>query len=96
VARKNILRKENETMKTDEAIDNISELFVRAYEQNPNNPSVYIDADDMKKPGVSDQISEWRARKMIVPFAGAPTIFQCTGDGYLFLRDRVTARRAIP
>jgi hypothetical protein len=79
-----------------EVIDRIRELLVRAYRERPGNPIVVLSAEELKDPEVSDQVVDWRARSLAVPFEGSPNILRCTGEGYLFFRDRVAARRAIP
>jgi hypothetical protein len=83
-------------MKAAEVIDKIMELLVRAYKERPGGPIVVIGTEDLKDPEVLDQVAEWRARNLAVPFESSSTILRCTAEGFLYLRDRVTARRAMP
>jgi hypothetical protein len=91
LVRKSLLREEAKMNITDK----IEDLLVRAYRERPGNPIAVIGTEYLKDPEALDKVTDWRVRKLAVPFDGALHILLCTDAGFPYFRDRMSARRAM-
>jgi hypothetical protein len=78
--------------------DDLNELYVelvKAYESGRPNRSIGLLPEAMKNPALLGQLAEWRAKKLIVNYAGIPSVIQCTDEGYTYFKDRGNAVRVL-